>query len=162
MVTLSHPFLSQTAADLMSRDVVAIPQAMSLKAAARLLSQAHISGAPVVDAEGRCVGVLSASDFVRWAENGERAARRGGPEPGPVFSAWQVVDTDVLPEDEVHQYMTADPVTASPAARIDELARMMLDAHIHRLIVVDERGRPVGVISSTDVLAAVARAGHEC
>jgi CBS-domain-containing membrane protein len=32
----------------------------------------------------------------------------------------------------------------------------MLDAPIHRVLVVDERGRPVGIVSSTDVLAAVA------
>ena len=33
---------------------------------------------------------------------------------------------------------------------------MMLDAHIHHLIVVDERRRPVGIVTSTDILAAVA------
>jgi CBS-domain-containing membrane protein len=33
----------------------------------------------------------------------------------------------------------------------------MLDAHIHRIIIVDEGGQPVGIVSSTDVLAAVAR-----
>jgi predicted transcriptional regulator len=36
----------------------------------------------------------------------------------------------------------------------------MLDAHIHRLIVVDEAGAPVGVISSTDILSAVAYANR--
>ncbi len=38
---------------------------------------------------------------------------------------------------------------------------MMLDAHIHRIIVVDAGRRPVGVLSTTDVLAAVANAGHD-
>jgi predicted transcriptional regulator len=38
---------------------------------------------------------------------------------------------------------------------MSDLARMMLDAHIHRVIVVDEQNRPVGVVSSTDILAAV-------
>jgi len=35
---------------------------------------------------------------------------------------------------------------------------MMIDAHIHRVIVVDEQQRPVGVVSSTDILSAVAYA----
>jgi predicted transcriptional regulator len=35
---------------------------------------------------------------------------------------------------------------------------MMMDAHIHRVIVVDSENRPIGVVSSTDILAAVARA----
>jgi CBS domain-containing protein len=37
-----------------------------------------------------------------------------------------------------------------------ELARAMLDAHIHRVIVVDELQRPIGIVSTTDILAAVA------
>jgi predicted transcriptional regulator len=41
---------------------------------------------------------------------------------------------------------------------IGDLARMMIDAHIHRLIVVDDAGRPAGVVSSTDLLAALAAA----
>jgi CBS domain-containing protein len=52
--------------------------------------------------------------------------------------------------------MTPDPVTAQPATSIRVLARMMIDAHIHRIIVVDEGRRPIGVVSSTDVLAALA------
>jgi CBS-domain-containing membrane protein len=53
--------------------------------------------------------------------------------------------------------MTADPVTATPETPVGALARRMLDAHVHRLIIVDTAGRPVGIVSSTDVLAAVAR-----
>jgi hypothetical protein len=158
MVTTSNkPFLALTAADLMSREVITVPQEMSLRAAAHRLAQAAITGAPVVDGCGRCVGVLSATDFMHWAEQeGSRA-----PQPSraaPVCSDWQVVDFEELPTIEVRQYMTPDPVTVPPATGIGELARRMLDAHIHRVIVVDREGRPVGVVSSTDILAAVAYA----
>jgi CBS domain-containing protein len=51
-------FLALTAADLMTAPVMTIPEETSLREAARLLHGAHISGAPVVDADGRCVGVL--------------------------------------------------------------------------------------------------------
>ena len=54
--------------------------------------------------------------------------------------------------------MTADPVTVSPHTPIGKLARLMLDAHIHRVVVVDEQRRPIGIVSSTDILAAVAYA----
>jgi CBS domain-containing protein len=36
---------------------------------------------------------------------------------------------------------------------------MMIDAHIHRVIVVDEEERPIGIVSNTDVLAALAYSG---
>src|SRR5438034_1050515 len=89
MAASNKPLLTLTAADLMSQTVVTVPQEMSLQAAAHLLSQAHVSGAPVVDDRGRCVGVLSATDFVHWADKGGRAARRGRAEVC-VCAAWQI------------------------------------------------------------------------
>jgi CBS domain-containing protein len=106
----------------------------------------------VVDTNGRLLGVLSSTDFVHWAERGSsRNALKDC-----VCSSWQLVDSDALPREEVRQFMTPDPVTVAPATRIADLARKMLDAHIHRLIVVDGDNRPIGIVSSTDVLAAVA------
>ena len=70
----ARPLLGLTAADLMTAPVMTIPEEMSLSEAARLLSGAHVSGAPVVDAEGRCVGVLSSSDFVTFSGDGRRRA----------------------------------------------------------------------------------------
>jgi len=111
-----------------------------------------------VDDEGRCVGVLSATDFVRWAEKGGAAELGPSVGEGGFFSEWEVVNIDTLPRDEVRWYMTPDPVTVPPGTQVTRLARMMLDAHIHRIIIVDAAGRPIGVVSSTDILAAVAYA----
>jgi CBS domain-containing protein len=157
MMLTEKPLAALTAGDLMTEPVEAIPQDMSLREAAHLLCLAQISGAPVVDPNGRCVGVLSATDFVRWAEDSGPA---GKDRPLAVCSDWQVVELDMLPSDEVRWYMTPDPVTVGPATPITDLARRMLDGHIHRVIVVDEERRPVGIVTSTDILAAVARA-HE-
>jgi CBS-domain-containing membrane protein len=155
-MTTSKPLLALTAADVMSREVLAIPRQMSLRAAAHQLVQAHVSGAPVVDERGCCVGVLSTTDLARWLDYGEQAARRPAPGGRCFCSDWQVIDPDGLPPDPVSRYMTADPVTAAPDARVSDLAKRMLDAHVHRVIITDATGRPVGVVSSTDVLAAVA------
>jgi CBS domain-containing protein len=107
-----------------------------------------------VDAKGRCVGVLSATDFVHWAEKGPQA----GKSKESVCQAWQIVDNEALPHDAVGHYMTCDPVTVTSAVRIGDLAQKMLDAHIHRVIVVDKDGHPIGIVSSTDILAALAHA----
>jgi len=72
-----------------------------------------------------------------------------------------MVDVEKLPTDEVRQFMTPDPVTAQAATSIRDLARMMIDAHIHRVIVVDEGRRPIGVVSSTDLLAVLAYSDSE-
>jgi CBS domain-containing protein len=98
------------------------------------------------------VGVLSATDFVHWAQKGVRA----GVSQDCVCSSWQIVATDCLPKEAVRHYMTKDPVTVTSGARIGDLAQMMIDAHIHRVIVVDREHRPIGIVSSTDILAALA------
>ena len=149
------PLLQLTAKDLMSTDVESIPQWMSLPSAARMLSRAHISGAPVVDGDGRCLGVISTTDFMTWAENGEGAAHSES-DVCCAHSAWQMVEEKDLPVNLVRRYMTANPVTVPPDLSIGELAQKMVDAHIHRVIVVDKENKPLGIISSTDVLAAVA------
>jgi CBS-domain-containing membrane protein len=84
------------------------------------------------------------------------------PERGPEAETcaccdWQIDGQDDVPEDEVSRYMTTNVVATGPETRVGELARWMCDAHIHRVVIVDERRRPVGVVSSMDVLAAVAR-----
>jgi CBS-domain-containing membrane protein len=155
MPATTKSLMSLTAADLMSRDVVAIPQRMSLRAAAHLLSRARVTGAPVIDSSGCCVGVISATDFMHWAD-GDSARRRKPHGAECVCSEWQVVDAAFLPSEEVAAHMTADPVTVRPDTRIQDLARTMIDAHIHRVIVVDGQRRPIGIVSGTDVLAAVA------
>jgi nucleotide-binding universal stress UspA family protein/CBS domain-containing protein len=190
----TKPLLALTAGDLMTGPVEVIHQRTTLPEAARLLLHARVSGAPVVDDEGRCVGVLSATDLARWVESSQTGGRpessqvqtcryldgehctlpvgacpiqgvgrpTGGNEapvcrmPHCVFSDWQVV-IEALPAQEVLRYMTADPVLISPETPLAKVARMMVDAQIHRLIVVDPERRPVGVVSGTDVVAAVAR-----
>lgn len=159
MIATMHNLLSRRANDLMSTAVVLVPKEMSLPAAAHLLAQSHVSGAPVVDDEGRCIGVLSNTDFVHYAEQGKRHKE---PCAAQALSSWQIVTPDEPHGDWVADYMTTDPVTAPARTTIGELARMMIDAHIHRVVVVDERQRPIGVVSSTDILAAVAQAdAHE-
>jgi CBS-domain-containing membrane protein len=157
MTTLDTPLLQLTAEDLMSRNVLVISPHMSLKAAAHLLAQADVSGAPVVDGEGRCVGVLSAADLVHWMDRGKPATMRRGAGASSVCCDRQVDGSGDLPDDEVSLYMTTNVVATGPETQVGEMARWMRDAHIHRIVIVDEQRRPVGVVSSMDVLAAVAR-----
>jgi CBS-domain-containing membrane protein len=152
----NKPLLNLTARDLMNTDVESIPQWMSIPVAAHMLSQAHISGAPVIDGDGHCLGVISSTDFMTWAESGNCSDKSKSID-GSAHSAWQMFDED-LPVNLVRSHMTANPVTIPPEMPIGELVQKMVDAHIHRVIVVDEENKPMGIISSTDILAAVANA----
>jgi predicted transcriptional regulator len=153
--------MSLCASDIMSRNILMIRREMSLQGAARLLSRAGVSGAPVVDDQGRCVGVLTATDFMHSVETREPNYESHGPSNSPAHCAWQI------PEDHMNSclcvadFMTKDPVLIGPATPIGELAKTMLDAHIHRVIVVDMAcQRPLGIVSSMDILAVIARLGQ--
>jgi CBS domain-containing protein len=67
MIATTKPLPSLTASDLMRPDVAVIPQDTSLRAAAELFSSRQLGEAAVVDPDGRCVGMLSATDLIRWA-----------------------------------------------------------------------------------------------
>jgi len=149
--------LTLTAADLMTSPVLTISQDTSLAEAARLLSRSSISGAPVVDAQGRCIGVLSSSDFVTCA--GTEGA--GKEEIVSFIAPWgEIIRIEDNADSEIGQYMTAQLLAVTPSTRIGEVAQTMVDAHIHRVLVVVEQDRPCGIVSSTDVLAVVARAAR--
>jgi CBS domain-containing protein len=207
MIAAHANLLSLSAKDLMTTDVLHVHQEMSVKDAALLLVKNGISGAPVVDDKGRCIGVFSSTDllrnhteqkhprttplerpvtcpFVRTLRDlqgcetslctlslGSCPIQRGQKdadgtprvicsEPHAVPVEWSVVEMEQLPEDPVQVYMTTDPVTVHGDVGIQTVARMMIDAHIHRLIVVDPEERPVGVVSTSDILASIAYASE--
>jgi CBS domain-containing protein len=77
-------------------------------------------------------------------------------DPHCVPTDWQVVEVDHAPV-VVRDVMTNDVVSASPTAPVAELARAMLDRGVHRVIVLDSPGRPVGVVSVNDLLQVLAQ-----
>ena len=207
MSTTTPSLTELTAGDLMSRALITVAQETPLREAGRLLLLHQISGLPVVEAGGGCIGVLSTADILRWALQQNSPSRpktdprpyscpfqlrsrkvNGGErilctlpldacplqrrdtrasagemvycsQPHEVLTDWQVVEVEQLPTENVGQFMTPDPVMVSPDTPLAELARRMIDAHIHRVVVVDRRNRPVGIVSSTDILAGIARGG---
>ncbi len=77
-------------------------------------------------------------------------------EPHAVPVDWQIVYTEALPEEDVRHYMTTCAVTAEQHESIVSLAKRMIDASVRRIIIVDEEKRPVGVVSTSDLIAALA------
>jgi CBS domain-containing protein len=189
-----------TAGDLMSRGVKTVRADAPLRDAARQLARWGIRGAPVVDGEGRCVGVLSVSDLARWASGPAGPPARlpqtcsfqdtcrepGGrestlcrlaegvcpfqhvretadgklavacTEPHCVPTDWQVVELESLPGEAVRDFMTTTVVAVDPGTPVTDLARLMLEHQVHRLVALDPRGRPVGVVSVDDLLQVLA------
>ena len=146
--------------DLMNPDIMTVADEMTTDELARYLIEHEISGAPVVDGQGHLIGVVSMTDIGRtMAEPSDvESSRSSGfyrdiaadyslEEPGERYVDQRAVTVRDVMTPVIHQV----PMTASVA----QAARIMVDQHIHRLVVTQGK-EPVGIITSMDVLKMVA------
>jgi CBS domain-containing protein len=129
--------------DVMTRRVICVAKNQQLSDAAGLFLEKGISGAPVIDEDGRCVGVLSAIDYVRRAH-----------------SALSDDESDTAGE-LVGGEMSSGVRSVQPEQTLLMAARIMCEKHVHRLPVLNLDGKPVGLITSMDVVAALVNAIDE-
>jgi len=143
--------------DAMSKEIAIVTANSTMSEAADVLCEQRVTGAPVVDEMGHCIGVLSGTDFIH-----SKAAELGGEyltsrlcsprHPGETYFV------DESPRDLVRRHMSPAVQTISSEASLLHAARCMCEEHIHRLIVLDEKEVPVGILSSLDLVAALVNA----
>lgn len=157
-----------TAADLMNPDVLTVSQQMTVRDLAAFLMDNEITGAPVVDPEGRLVGVVSVVDIADVAageEEGERAGESAGsvplagdfhaggfgPEPSPAeLEALGPFDGQEG-EIRVGEIMNPEYYSVPEDATVSQIAMTLLANHVHRLLVIEE-GKVAGIITTSDLL----------
>lgn len=150
------------AKEIMRRRVFTVKPEMTLREAARLFIDRQITGAPVLDADGRLVGVLSQTDIVRRDREVAPEAEVPGyyreGEKALYTSGYQIEDPDFT---KVGDVMTPAVLSAGEDATIEELGRLMLKRHIHRVIIT-KGGRLSGIVTTMDMLRGLLEGGrHE-
>ena len=152
----------KTAKDVMNADVLTVEEGMTAEDLAAFFEDNEISGAPVVDAGGRLVGVVSLRNLAAAATHSGNAAPDRS-DPGYSLREWaeqfnpedlkqlRVVDTETT----VGDLMTPVLHTVALDTSVAECAQKMLEHHVHRLLVAagDELQ---GIITSFDLLRLVA------
>ncbi len=155
--------MNRTARDIMSSQVVSVPSSVTLVELERVLYDARISGAPVVDG-GTIVGVVSRRDIDRFVsrERSREAAASAFYATDPQMADDELPRGDpthdafeLLEKTRVREIMTRDVLAVEADAPIREIARLMTDQRIHRVLVV-EKGALAGVVSSLDLVAVLA------
>jgi CBS-domain-containing membrane protein len=136
----------------MTREVVTVTPRTGYRDLVELFAGQRVTGAPVVDDSGAVVGVVSESDLLpkvasRSARAGHRRAFRRRP-TGAAKAAGLVA----------RELMTTPAVTVSPSASLATAAAIMTNHRVNRLPVVDDAGRPAGIVSRIDLLACQLRA----
>ena len=145
--------------DIMDADPATVRQDARLDEVVGTLRRHELPGVPVVDDDGRCVGIVTEADLVLPDEGGDLHL----PHYIELFGGTVFLEPLGRFEDRLRKafastardMMTPDPETVGPDATIQEAARRIHDTGHNRLPVVEE-GRLVGVVTRVDVLGSLA------
>lgn len=138
--------------DVMTQEVVIVNEHASFKDIAMLIAERRVSAVPVLDREGRVLGIASEADLVLKEEYPE-----GPPERRLFQGRRRRIAQAKAAGDTAAELMTAPAVTIGPDASVAEAARLLHRHGIKRLPVVDPAGPLLGIVSRADLLKVFLR-----
>jgi len=139
--------------EVMRREVATVHPDSAITQVVELLLDKDFTAVPVVDDQGKVVGMVSDNDLLT----------RGG--MNVTISLKKATDLDYVRElheslenanRKVSEVMTREVVTTAPDAILGQAARLMVEKHLKRLPVVDSDGKLVGILGRLDVLNTIA------
>ncbi|MCX2181418.1 CBS domain-containing protein [Streptomyces sp. SKN60] len=143
----TQPF---TVADVMTRKVVAVQSGADFKEIVAAMERWKITAVPVLEGEGRVVGIVSEADLLLKEEFRDHRL-------GLVEQLHRLEATAKAGSRRAEDLMTSPAVTVDPGASLPRAARLMAAHHVKRLPVVDEHGTILGIVSRSDLLKVFLR-----
>jgi CBS domain-containing protein len=138
------------ARDVMSYPVVTVQTATTVFEATRVLIDNGFTAAPVIDGDGRLVGIITEADLLRGRITAD--PRRGGSSPSNRIGRHRL--------QTVADVMSTPVESLTAGADVADAARMMVDERIRCLPIVDGF-QLVGVITRRDLLRVANRVGNQ-
>jgi CBS domain-containing protein len=150
--------MNKTVAEIMTADPITVSPQTSLQEAIQILASKKISGLPVVNPQGKLVGIISETDLT-WQATGVDT-------PPYIMFLDSVIylQNPAKHNQEIHkalgqtveEAMSDRPVTIKATQLVREAARIMHEKKIRRLPVVDEQSELIGIITQGDVIRMMA------
>ena len=146
--------------EVMTREVVTLHTDTTVEEAVRLLSEHEISGAPVVDDDGRLVGLLDDSDLLL------SEARLHAPTTIELLGAYITFPGESRRYEEqlrqalaqtVGDAMDDRPDVVEADATVETVATIMVDKGVSRVPVIDEGRKVIGIVTRGDLVGALYR-----
>jgi CBS domain-containing protein len=140
------------AADIMTREVVAVSETTSLAEVAGVMGARGISGVPVLDDRGRVSGVISEKDFLR-----KMGVPAGGNFMTLVANCLSTKGCVAIPikNQQARDLMSSPPVVIPPELQLREISALFGACKVNRAPVVDGAGALVGIVSRGDLVQAI-------
>ncbi|MGB3401224.1 MAG: CBS domain-containing protein [Microcoleaceae cyanobacterium] len=152
--------MPKTVADAMTPNPITVKPELPLQQAIQILADNKISSLPVIDQEGKLLGILSETDIL-WQQSGVT--------PPPyitIFDSIIYLENPARYEKELHkalgqtveEVMTQEDVaTITPDQSLSEAARLLHEKQVHQLPVLDESDRVMGMICCSDIIRMMAK-----
>lgn len=135
--TVSH----KTAGEIMTKPVTTVQEDKRLSEAVDLMLKHHLKRLPVVNSAGELVGMIARSDVFHVITR-----------ETPDWKAIRAQNVFVSNVTAVRDIMRRDTHAVHPDTSVEEIARLIDDSDIQRVVVVDEEGKLLGLISDADLL----------
>ena len=114
--------------DIMSTPPITVHQNRTVEEAAKTMFEHRVGSVMVVDDEGKLVGIMTERDLIFAVAEGKTCVK---------LPVWEL--------------MTENPLTANPQDLVTDALKKMREARIRHLPVVDDEGKPVGMVSMRDI-----------
>ena len=140
--------MEPTVKDVMTTRVVSVTKQASFRTMAAALREHRVSAFPVVDDDGKVIGVVSEADMLA------KEALKSEPEgmPGMITGILRRKEHEKARGTTAGDLMTSPAITVTPDDTLERAARLMYTRKVKRLPVVDANGHLVGIIGRTDLL----------
>jgi len=148
------------ARDVMTLGVYTVKPTTSVKDVARLFMQRRISAVPVVDDQGKIIGIVSEGDLLHRSEI---STQRRHPWWLDLMVRDEVLDAEEYIKahaKQVADIMTRNVITAEPDTPLQEIAEILEKYTIKRVPIVRD-GRLVGIVSRANLVQAIATSGSD-
>ena len=147
----------KTAADIMTVKIISVTAETSLKEFARTLVDNSISGAPVLDASGKLVGIATLSDLIYHNK------KLKVPAFITILDSFLFLDTPEKMEKELKKIAAAtvgdicthEVISITPDTLLDEIATIMTEKKVHSLPVIGNNNQMVGIVGKKDIIKTI-------
>ena len=147
----------KTARDIMTQEVITIQPNAPIRDLAEIFIKQNISGVPVVDENGKVLGIATESDLIFHSK------RLKVPTVLTILDSFIFLDSPEKMERElrkiaaasVSDVYTSPTVTITPDTQLDEIASLMTEKQVHTLPVLDDAGKMIGIVGKKDIIRTI-------